>query len=189
MRHKFRYNLANLNRIDRILMKTRAFSHWLLAVVASFALLLQGCGFHLRGQFELPSEVLNLYINEGERDFVKELEKVLEFSGVLLADSPGNVAVLDLSEMEYEREVHSTDAAGRAKEYKLKYTIPYTLETADGEELKEDQISGSRTLKADPAKILQIEKEEEFKREEMEKELATRLVRQISRIDKKSSFF
>ncbi len=130
----------------------------------------------------MPAELLTLYIQDGEPDFVEQLEKAMLFNEVFIAESAKDAAILDLSAMTYERTVNTTDEQGRATAYKLEYDVIYKVIDINGEELKLGTLTDSRTLSFSVGQILQIEKEEEFLKEDMEKELVNRLMRQLSRV-------
>ncbi|MCK5922667.1 MAG: hypothetical protein KAG66_17125 [Methylococcales bacterium] len=165
--------------------RSRIFSP-LFALAIAAILLVQGCGFHLRGKVTVPTELLSLHIRGGEPDFVERMEKALIFNDVYIAPDSKDAAVLDLDAMSYERTVNTTDEQGRATAYKLEYDVDYRVLSVDGIELKADSLTDSRTLSFSVGQILQIEKEEDFLKEDMEKELVNRLLRQLSRVKPKA---
>src|SRR5258708_39416831 len=89
------------------------------AFVGVMVALLSACGFHLRGQAELPFETL--YI-PGANPLVVELKRnVAAASKARLVDTPGDAqAVLGFTQELREKVILSFNAAGRVSEYQLR---------------------------------------------------------------------
>src|SRR2546427_11905455 len=92
------------------------------ALVGVIAVLLAACGFHLRGQAQLPFETL--YI-PGNNPLAVELKRnVAAASKTRLVDGPGDAqAVLGFTQELRDKIILSFSAAGRVSEYQLRYRV------------------------------------------------------------------
>src|SRR6267142_1163878 len=99
------------------------------AFAGVMAALLSACGFHLRGQAELPFETL--YI-PGANPLAVELKRnVAAASKARLVDSPGEAqAVLGFTQELREKIILSFSAAGRVSEYQLRYRVGFRVTDA-----------------------------------------------------------
>src|SRR5882762_5132298 len=93
---------------------------WRVAFAAAAAVLLAACGFHLRGQAQLPFETL--YI-PGNTPLVVELKRnVTVASNTRIVDNPKDAqAVLGFTQEQREKTILSFNAQGRVSEYRLNY--------------------------------------------------------------------
>jgi LPS-assembly lipoprotein len=152
---------------------------WWLGLV----LLLAACGFQLRGTVVLPPVMDNTRL-EGDRFslLVSELGRVLENAGARLADGDGKAtAVLRVLGENSTQRVLSVGAAGRVAEYELYHRVEYRLEDVRGEVLVPTQaLSARRSYQFDENDVLGKANEEESLREEMQRDLALRIVQQLS---------
>ena len=145
--------------------------------------LFAGCGFKLRGNFDMSPELETLSIQGGERELVDQLSTILVKSGSTIVDAQSEAPSLLIEISEFEREVRTTDADGIATGFKYQYNVEYLVIDAAGEELQPRAIiSQIRSLDYEPGNELEVEEEEEFLREEMEKEIVLQIMRRLSRI-------
>lgn len=145
--------------------------------------LLTGCGYHLRGNIELPPELTQVYITGPDRDLVQQLSKALEQSGATIMESGKGAAVINMTTSEFERKLRTTDASGLATAYSFKYDVTYNLTASDGDRLQSaENIALLRTLDYDPTQQLQAEDEARFLKEEMQQEVVVQMLRRLSRI-------
>ncbi len=155
----------------------------LILILASISLV-SGCGFALRGNYEMPESLTRIVVVGDDALLVDQLEDTLEKNGVLVTGSDDETAaIINLGEVDYKRDVRTTDSNGLVTSYTLRYIIDYDVTTGEGEELQIDQhLSQSRVLPYDPLLELQSEEEEEFLREEMQEEIVLQILRRLSRI-------
>lgn len=158
-------------------------TRFLFIFLLSSSLLVSGCGFHLRGQIDVPESLMRLHVKGDDIELVHDLEKSLKFSDIEIVEEGDNAALLDLSNTTYVKEVNGTTSTGIASNYKMTYTVNYVVFDAEGEELQEDSVNQNRTLSYDAANILLFEREEEFLKEEMRKELVSFILRRMSKIE------
>ena len=97
-----------------------------LALIA--ALLVTGCGFHLRGSATLPFEVLYVEAPRGSL-FATQLRRVIG-SGTktrITTDQVQADATLQVLGEQHEKEIVSLSAGGRVRELQLRYRVSYQL--------------------------------------------------------------
>ena len=156
---------------------------WMRYSWLGLALLLAACGFQLRGTVVLPP-VLQVTQLEGDRFslLVSELGRVLQNAGARLVDSRGQAtAVLKVLDETSSQRVLSVGVTGRVAEYELYHQVGYQLEDAHGQVLVEKQtLSARRSFQFDENDVLGKANEEESLREEMQRDLALRIVQQLS---------
>lgn len=162
-------------------MKTGGVSarFWWLGLI----LLLSACGFQLRGTVVLPP-VMEATRLEGDRFslLVSELDRVLQNAGARMVDEGGQAtAVLKVLGENSSQRVLSVGATGRVAEYELYHQVDYQLENPQGEVLVAKQtLSARRSFQFDENDVLGKANEEENLREEMQRDLALRIVQQLS---------
>lgn len=154
-----------------------------LVSVLSAGLLLSACGFHLRGQIDVPESLMRMYVKGDDIDLVRDIESSLRFSDIEIVDNESGVAVLDMSDTVYLREVNGTNSNGIATSYKLRYTVNYVVLDPDREVIQTHKVFQDRFLAYDPAAVLVFEREEEFLKEDMRKELVSQILRRMSKIE------
>lgn len=147
------------------------------------ALLLAACGFQLRGKVDLPPVLAATQV-EGDHFslLVRELDTVLRNAGARLVDNRGQAtAVLQVLDETSSERVLSVGVAGQVAEYELVHQVEYRLEDRHGEVLVEKQtLSTRRSYQFDENDVLGKAGEEESLREEMQRDLALRIVQQLS---------
>lgn len=149
-------------------------------VVLMLSLIVSACGFHLRGQLPLPEAVSVIYVDADRSDFKQELEDYLRGAGARLVDEPSQAkAILQIADEYAEREALTLNTDGRATSYKLFYTVEYLLADEKQELLKQGIVQEQRQYSFDSGQAVRQESEENELLEEMYKELALKLVRQI----------
>lgn len=153
-----------------------------ILIFLSSSLLLAGCGFHLRGQIDVPDSLMRLHVKGTDIELVHDVEKSLKFSDIEIVEAGDNAALLDLSNTTYVKEVNGTNSSGIASNYKMTYTANYVVTDALGEVLQKDSVKQNRTLAYNASQILVFEREEIFLKEEMRKDLVSFILRRMSKI-------
>ncbi len=148
------------------------------------ALFIAGCGFHLRGRVPLSATLSVIAVETGDTRLRTRVVEGLETSGAsVVTDSTQAKAVLKIHDVQYERKVRSIDSRGKANGYTLIYTVRYTVTRQDGSEVRKAvPIRLERDFNFDSAQVLQKEREETALRRDMEKDMAQRILRQLSTI-------
>ncbi|AMX01966.1 LPS-assembly lipoprotein LptE [Microbulbifer thermotolerans] len=150
-----------------------------------------GCGWHLRGapQNFPPGSLLYISSEDSRSDIANELTRLLQNTGVPMASSPleADYTLLIHKETERKRTV-SVDARGRASEYELITSALYSVRDSGGNWLLNNaQADVYRTLEWDDNEIVSKGEEERLLREEMRRELISRIIDRLRRIDVEAS--
>ncbi len=146
--------------------------------------LVQGCGFQLRGKFELPASLSALYVESRDASLNAEIEDMLRSSGnspVRVEDSA--TAILKLFNVQYGRTVRTVDTRGKATGYVLNYSLDFNVMDRAGKTLLATRnVSLQRDYNYDSTQVLIKESEERYLRRDMKKDAALQIVRQLAAI-------
>lgn len=140
---------------------------------------LNACGFHLRGNYQLPPELqtISLQAVNDTGELARTLRRSLRGSGVTLSDSAGLPELL-VSATTHQRRVLSVDAAGNAQEYELLASTAVMIpETASGYFLPSKELKVRRDYVYESTGVLSASDQETQLKLEMERELARRIMR------------
>jgi LPS-assembly lipoprotein len=147
------------------------------------ATILSACGFHLRGNIPLPDGIKNMFIASPAGTFKEQLGDVLTNSGAQLSpNKAGADVVLRIIEARSDRTVGTLDERGKANSYNLVFSVRYRLEDAEGNLLREAKVSEVRRYNFNPEQVIESESEEADLLEDMEQDVALRMVRQLSTV-------
>jgi LPS-assembly lipoprotein len=150
------------------------------AFAGVMAALLSACGFHLRGQADLPFQTL--YI-PGAGPLAVELKRnVAAASKARLVDSPGEAqAVLGFTEELREKIILSFSAAGRVSEYQLRYRVGFRVTDAKGAQvyLPTSEIQLTRDMAYSDAQVLAKEAEEALLYRDMQRDMVQQIMRRL----------
>jgi LPS-assembly lipoprotein len=106
------------------------------ALLALFATLpLAGCGFQLRGSHTIPYR--SIYVDAPRESLAaRQLASALRSQDVVVAEAAKDAdAVLKLTQEKKERRILALSGGGRVREYRLNYTLSYSLSSKDGREI------------------------------------------------------
>ncbi|HHC72527.1 MAG TPA: hypothetical protein ENK54_06475 [Thiotrichales bacterium] len=148
----------------------------------TLAATLAACGFHPRGMVRIPPQWTPLALESPrESNLLRDLRRSLESAGIPLAEGdrpPG--AVLSIEERPLLRRVLSVGSDGRAREYELTLGVAVSLTSGDGESLMPRRLLRlRRDLTWDEGDVLGKAGEEAIIRQEMERDLARLILRQV----------
>ncbi|HEY9051661.1 MAG TPA: LPS assembly lipoprotein LptE [Gammaproteobacteria bacterium] len=126
--------------------------------------MMTGCGFHLRGAYELPADMSRTYISSANQnsELVRSLKRVLRSNQLTLVDNPVDAgAVLRIISEARNKRVLSVDSQGRAREYELQYSIKFEVSGKDnGFSLPPQELQLQREFLFDPEDVLGKSSEE-----------------------------
>jgi LPS-assembly lipoprotein len=149
-----------------------------LALLA--AALLAGCGFHLRGQAQLPFETLHI---PGASPLVVELKRNLAAaSKTRLVDSPAQAqAVLGFTEETRDKVILSFNTAGRVQEYQLRYRVGFRVSDPKSGQvyLATKEILLTRDVTYSDAQVLAKETEEALLYRDMQSDMVQQILRRM----------
>lgn len=105
-------------------------------LLAALALILGGCGFHLRNSADLPFATLYIDLPESS-DLRSLMARNFAASGqTKLVKTPGEAeAILSISEDRQDRNILSLSSTGRVREYQLVRTVGFRLHDGKGGDL------------------------------------------------------
>jgi LPS-assembly lipoprotein len=143
---------------------------------------LTGCGFHLRGDIDLPPAWESLYLSSASPN--SELSRALrdraERAGVSWRDRDEANFVIRLGTERFERRNLTIGTNARAAEFELQMTASLAVVDASGMELMPaTDVSTYRVFTNDPENIAGKAEEARLTREEMREELAQQMLRKL----------
>lgn len=151
--------------------------------LATCHLSLVSCGFHLRGQVELPRPLEAAYVSGVPRTgaLAQDVAFIIEGAGGQVVAEPAEATGrLVIHEEEFDRRVLSVDSSGKVSEYELRYAIRYALHGPDGDVIvPEETVSGTRSYRFDPGNVLGAGEEEAVLREELRRQTVTQMLRRL----------
>jgi len=146
-------------------------------------LLLGGCGFHLQGHSPLPAVVKNPYVQapDTQSEFIQYLRHALLSNGAQLAHEEKDAsAVVSILKDSVVRRVSSVSALNQPNEYEVTYTVAFSVTAGGKELLAAQELTATRSYSFQEPLLLAKGHEEEILREDMARDLADRVVRQLS---------
>jgi LPS-assembly lipoprotein len=149
------------------------------------ALLSSGCGYHLRGEANLPPEMqkTQLIINDEYSTLARRLRVMLERSGVEFVAAAQATAVLEIPQNRIVTEVLTIADNARVREYRVTATLRFRLTDTRGQELIGWQtLRQSREISFDEQRILASSREQEYLREDLAETMAQLLVARLESI-------
>jgi LPS-assembly lipoprotein len=151
------------------------------AAFASFfaALVLAACGFHLRGQANLPFETL--YV-DGNTSLLVELKRnIAAGTKTQLVDRAGEArAVFAVDHEVREKVILSLDTSGRVREYRLRYRVGFSVRDAKGRDwIEPNEILLTRDISFND-QVLAKEAEEILLYRDMQTDMVQQIVRRLA---------
>jgi LPS-assembly lipoprotein len=162
-------------------MRARAFPFLLIV----FAMLLSGCGFHLRGAGDtsgLPFKTVYIGLPQNSPLGI-ELRRNIRASGntEIVTDPKQAEAVLEILSETRDRAILSLNSQGRVREYSLFYRLNFRVKDTAGQELlPATNIILKRDVSFNESQVIAKEKEEEMLYRDMQKDLVQQILRRMS---------
>lgn len=160
------------------------------ALLPLLALLLAGCGFHLRGTPDIPPEMARTYVAADDRYslFYRKLTDHLEQSGIELVDSPEEAtAELVILADDTGQRVLSVSARNVPREYEVYYTIYYSLVSGPAVLMEPQLKTLTRDYTYDETRVLGKAREEDLLREAIADDLVRLVMFQLSSLHQSSA--
>lgn len=148
----------------------------ILATLASVA-----CGFHLRGEADLPFQTL--HITGAGPAFKDELKRVIEArtETQVVPSAEGAQATLQIISEQQERFILALSGAGRVREFELRYRVSYRVLNAEKKEIGPvGEIFLRRDFTYDDAQALAKEVEEAALYRDMQSDAVQQILRRLS---------
>ena len=152
---------------------------WLVLISV---LLLSACGFHLRGQANLPFNTVYLTAPDTNSLFVNELRQNLQANGLQVVDNAEQAGLMmDIVSEIPDKQILTLGGSGRVSEYQLRFRVSLTAH----DNKKQDWIAATelmqfRNYTYDDTKILAKEAEEILLYQSMRKDMAQQIMRRLS---------
>lgn len=148
-------------------------------------LILNGCGFYLRGAVALPPDkrIIALAGISLDHPFARDLHRLLELVGGRLVSDPREAgSVVFIHQVQENRRIVSLDEHGKAIEFELIYRVRFEAREPDGTVLLPMQTITIRRIYLNPQfQIIGKSEEEGVIRREMQREAARTLLRRLQR--------
>jgi len=148
-------------------------------------LLLQACGFRLRGAPEIPPAMQQAVVQGvapySELGVALSREWTQAGGNLDFARGRTDAVRLVISRDEFTRRALSVDSAGRPIEYELQYTLDFAMQDAGGEALLNPQtIKQYRAYRFDPDNVLAKSDEEARIKKDMLRQAVSQLMQRIT---------
>ena len=156
--------------------------------LASFILVLAGCGFHLQGNSPLPEGIDAMDVTysddyrAGEPPLVTDLRQRLRERGVLgESDAPARLHIRNVENQQAILTVSPVD--GRVSEYELTARAVFDYSVNGADQLSGQQMSITRDYSFNDTERLAAEAEQRDLLESMQQELANLILLRIAEIN------
>jgi len=150
-------------------------------VLALALLALAGCGFQLRGTAQLPFETL--YMPSPSGGIALDIKRNIQ-SGtrtVVVDDAKNAQAVLEFTQEAREKHILSLTAAGRVREFQLRYRVGFRVHDGKGGEfLPASVLQLTRDVTFNDSDVLAKETEEQLLYRDMQFDMVQQIMRRLS---------
>ena len=150
------------------------------------AVIISGCGFHLRGDIILPALYERVQVvDKGYSDVGNSLSRALENVGSKIVSSPeAATAVVTVLSRGTQRRALNVGGS-RVREYELQLDITFVVQNREGVQLADQQtVSVVRNFQNDPNNVLAKDNEEQIIRQEMMQPEIIQVLRRMKAIAK-----
>lgn len=153
--------------------------------------IINGCGFHLRGSYNIPEFLKRLEIipTQSMDPFQRMLKRVLMSNGIELiqpshlenTDSDEqSISTLTILHQDFQEQALAYALDGQLKRARLSLQIEYQLDTKTPQKSIQGQVRVSRELDIEPNNILSTDHERQRLKNDLSTEAALQLVFQLS---------
>lgn len=153
----------------------------------SFSILslsLSSCGFHLRGMADLPAHFQHVYLVSPPqgRSLQQKLKEELQAYRISYAPSLTRASYqIIIDNLNYTRQISNISSSTTPRQFQLTYTVEYHLTDNHGALLiAPRQLISHRMVSMNSERLLGSNYEEDFFKQEMEQELASQILTNIS---------
>ena len=160
----------------------RAVPSSLIVAILIVATILSSCGFHLRGQAEIPYKTLFIETG-GYSSYANDLERAIRSGSntKVVHNLEEADAVLKILGESQEKRIISLSSAGRVREFELRYKVAYRLTDRAGTDLAPPgQIDLRRDMTYDDTEVLAKESEELLLYRDMKTDAVQQMLRRLS---------
>jgi LPS-assembly lipoprotein len=153
-----------------------------LLLCAAMLALLAACGFHPRGELQLPPNLgpVKVQASDPYSPLTDRLERALARAGAPVAGDDGKTAMLRIAGETFREGPLSVDDQSRVREYILTYVVSFEFTAADGGVLVPlQEVRLQRDFTYDVSHALGSASEQGTIREEMQRDMAASILRRI----------
>lgn len=150
-------------------------------LVMLIALLLSACGYHLRGEMDLPSEMKSIYLEGASAPLQEQFRRSLASSQVQLVSSRAAAGtIITVSNEENLKRALSLGSSGYANQFGLEYRLNYEVTDKNNTPLVTSQpVDIKREYFNNQQLILGKDNEETVIRNEMYQQAVRTIINQI----------
>lgn len=149
-----------------------------LALILVLIATLNGCGFQLRGNYQLPETLQSVSLkSQVSKELNEHMQQRFAHSGIKLSDEAQSITV-HLTSDKLERRTLSLFESGQVAEYELLYQVNYQL-IQNQRLLLERTVEVARDYQDDPNFVLAKTREREMLVDEMRAEASRLILQQI----------
>ncbi len=144
-------------------LRNNSFSPRMLLILISCLIVLEGCGFRLRGSIGGELALPSLYIQSSSGNlFVSELRQALGNTQTeVVSERSAAVLIIGVGAEKLNRRVLTVDAGGRVQEYELHYAVSFAVNDASARPVLASQtLSERRSFEFSGEDVLAKEAEE-----------------------------
>ena len=152
-------------------------------VLVLLAVLLSGCGYHLRQKVSIPPDYQRMALEiSGENDLKPVLVSTLLANGIVVMEDPKQArALVQVTKNRIRRVVQSVGANNRVQEFRLEYDLSFRVEdTHSGEVvIPLQELHLERDYAFDITQITAARQEEELLRQRLLEDMAWQMIRRM----------
>jgi LPS-assembly lipoprotein len=147
------------------------------SIIIITALLTTACGYHLRGAYDLPKGMHNIYLEGGSPIFREQLNNILKSSSGQLVASPEKAdIVLRIFNDDIERRTLSLSGRGRSNDIELAGHLEFeVLDAKHGVLVEREPIDFKKEYFNDQQDVIAKDNEETVIKKEMYQQLARQI--------------
>lgn len=153
-------------------------------VLLALLLTLSACGFHLRGQVPLSSQLSSVYLDAQQPNsaFSKLITRQLQYAKVNVSQTPGkSPVILNIINENWQSNERAISATTLERQRILTFTVDYQLLTNKGQVIVPPaQASAHRSLIMNANRLLGSTREEQTNRTEMEHEVVQKIITRLA---------
>lgn len=146
-----------------------------------FLALAAGCGFRLRGTADVPFQTL--YIPNALTGIALDLKRQIQAgTDAKVVDNPKEAdAILLFSHETREKEILSLTAAGRVREFRLRYRVGLRVHDGKGADfVPQSSLELTRDVTFSDAQVLAKEAEEQLLFRDMQSDMVQQIMRRLA---------
>lgn len=154
-------------------------------IVVASMLLLGACGFHLRGQANVPDALkrVRLEIADPGSLLNRDLPPALQRAGATIVADLEGVAVLRIPVSALGPEATSVGATARVREYTMRYRVEVeAVDAAGAVVMPRQQIELTRDYTFDETQALGVAAQEDQLRKQLQRDMVQAILRRIEAV-------